>query len=120
VSPSLRVLIVEDSPDDAERIVNALQKAGIDPLWERIETADDMRKALADASWDIILSDHNLSKFAAAEVLAMIRPAGPDLPFFVVSGTIGEEAAVEVMRAGANDFVLMATDMVGSVGDFSR
>src|SRR5579885_986770 len=102
----LRVLLVEDSLDDAELILLALSRGGFEPRWQRAESAAGLRAALVDGPWDVVLSDYTLPGFGAAEALALARQADPDLPFLVVSGTIGEERAVELMRAGANDYLL--------------
>ncbi|MBA4062986.1 MAG: hybrid sensor histidine kinase/response regulator [Isosphaera sp.] len=102
----LRVLVVEDRAEDAELIVLALRRGGFDPSWERADSADGLRAALAAGTWDAVLSDYTLPGFGARAALGVVREADPDLPFLVVSGTVGEEVAVEVMRAGANDFVL--------------
>ncbi len=106
MSALLRVLVVEDSPDDAELMLRELSRGGPDLISKRVETAGEMRAALAEAPWDVVLSDHSLPGFGAGEALALCREADPDLPFLVVSGTIGEERAVEMMRAGARDYIL--------------
>jgi two-component system, cell cycle sensor histidine kinase and response regulator CckA len=102
----LRIIVVEDTPDDAEMIVLALQRGGHDLAWERVETAAQLSAALEKGSWDAVLSDYTLPRFGAASALKLVRAADLDLPFLVVSGTVGEEAAVGTMLAGANDYVL--------------
>src|ERR1700681_319790 len=102
----LRVLVAEDSPDDAELTLLELSRGGFDPVSKRVESAEEMRAALAEGRWDIVLSDNAMPGFGAAAALALCREADPDLPFVVVSGTIGEERAVEMMRAGAGDYFL--------------
>lgn len=102
----MRLLIVEDKPDDAELVVLALKQQGLNTTWRRVETADEMRLALATGAWDAVLSDYTLPVFGAAASLAVVREFDPDLPFIVVSGTVGEDVAVRIMRAGANDYVL--------------
>jgi signal transduction histidine kinase len=102
----LRVLVVEDSPDDADLMILELSHGGAVPHWRRVESADELRAALAEEPWDVALSDYNLPRFAATRALAMVKEADPNLPFVVVSGTIGEEAAVAMMRAGASDYIL--------------
>jgi len=101
-----RVLIVEDNADDAELMIQSLRRGGLDPTWKRVETAEELKLALAGGQWDAVLSDYTLPEFGASAALKAIRNADPNLPFIVVSGTVGEEAAVETMRAGANDYVL--------------
>ncbi len=98
--------MVEDSADDAELILDVLRKDGFDVESVRVETAAAMQDAIDDGNWDVILSDYNLPSFSAAEALAMSKDRKLDLPFIIVSGCIGEEAAVALMRAGAHDFVM--------------
>jgi PAS domain S-box-containing protein len=103
---SLRVLIVEDSEDDALLTIHALKKGGYDPVYERVEDAGAMRKALETGSWDIILCDYQMPKFSGLAAIALLKETGVDLPFIIVSGAIGEEMAVECMRSGAYDYVM--------------
>jgi PAS domain S-box-containing protein len=100
------VLIVEDSEDDARLIVRELERGGYEPDWERVETPEAMKKALAVSDWDVIVSDHRLPRFGSSEALAIRGQAGSGAPFVVVSGTIGEELAVAAMKAGAYDYVM--------------
>ena len=102
----LRVLMVEDSENDMLIILRELRRGGYDPDWERVETAEGLKGALEKQSWDVILADHRLPRFSDIEALKLIREQGLDLPFIIVSGTIGEEAAVEAMKAGAHDYVM--------------
>ncbi len=102
----LRVLLVEDSPTDAKLVVAELRRGGRKVDFERVETAEAMRRALADNTWEIVISDWSLPKFSALDALALLREVDRDLPFIIVSGTIGEDTAVEAMRAGAQDYVL--------------
>ncbi len=102
----LRVLIVEDIPDDAELMVHSLRHGGLDPAWTRVETADQLRAALAEGNWDAVISDFSLPEFRAPAVLDIVRAIDSDLPILIVSGTVGEETAAELVRAGANDYVL--------------
>ena len=95
---SLSIIIVEDSPDDAELIDLALRNGGLSVDWERVETAAELHNALANRRWDVIISDFSLPSFGAGSALEIVRKFDPDLPFIVVSGTIGEEMAVELMR----------------------
>jgi signal transduction histidine kinase len=101
----LRALLVEDDPDDAELVVRELRRGGHDPVWERVQTAAAMAEALKQ-SWDVVLSDYSMPTFTAPEAYALMRKLNLDLPFIVVSGTVGEDTAVEVMRAGMHDFLL--------------
>jgi len=99
-------LIVEDVPDDAELLLLELRRAGYDPVSERVETATAMRAALERGDWDCILSDNSLPQFDAAAALQLLRELDVDLPFIVVSGSIGEDVAVALMKAGAHDYLL--------------
>jgi PAS domain S-box-containing protein len=103
--PLLRVLLVEDSENDALLLLRELRRCGYEPEYERVQTPEAMEKALAASSWDLIVSDYRLPRFGAHEALALFRESGLEAPFLVVSGKLGEEAAVEVMKAGADDFL---------------
>lgn len=102
----LWVLVVEDSADDAELMALELHRYGFDAATERVETADAMRAALDRREWDAILADYSLPHFSATLALAMVQERGLDVPFILVSGTVGEETAVAAMKSGAHDFVL--------------
>jgi PAS domain S-box-containing protein len=106
MSQQLRVLIVEDCADDAELAVRALSRAGYEVQHERVETAEAMCAALRREPWDLILSDHTLPQFSAPEALAVLQAAGDDLPFIILSGTMGEETAVAALKAGAHDYLV--------------
>jgi DNA-binding NtrC family response regulator len=106
VKTPLSVLLTEDSEDDAALLVRELRRNGYDPTWERVEDAESMRAALCRSTWDIVLSDSSMPPFSARAALDVLKDAGVDIPFVIVSGTIGEEAAVAAMRAGASDFIL--------------
>ncbi len=102
----LRVLMVEDSEDDVLLIIRELKKGGYDPVYERVETAAAMKKALQEKQWDIILCDYKLPKFNAPSAIAVLKETNINSPLIIVSGTIGEETAVECMRLGAHDYVM--------------
>jgi diguanylate cyclase (GGDEF)-like protein len=102
----LRVLIVEDNPDDAELIVLELEVSGYTVIWERVENMNQMSAALDRQTWDIILADYSLPQFNALAALSLMQAKNLDLPFIIVSGSIGEEIAVAAMRAGAHDYLL--------------
>ncbi len=102
---NLRLLIVEDSEFDATLLMMELKKGGYDVTHSRVQTAADMRAALQDGKWDLIISDYTMPRFSAHGALEIAKEAAPDIPFIVVSGTVSEEVAVEVMRAGAQDFM---------------
>ncbi|MGD8240595.1 MAG: PAS domain-containing protein, partial [Armatimonadota bacterium] len=100
----LRTLIVEDSEDDALLVVRELQRGGHAVAWERVETAEAMRAALQEQNWDIVIADYCLPQFDAPSALALVQQSGLDLPFIVVSGTVGEDLAVTMMRQGVHDY----------------
>ena len=102
----LRILIVEDSEDDALLVIREVERGGYDTTFERVETAEAMTSALEKQAWDIIIADYRLPHFSAPESLKLFHQSGLDLPFIVISGTIGEETAVEMMKAGAHDYLM--------------
>ena len=106
MAENLRVLLVEDSDDDAALVVRALTKGGFAPSHERVDTADAMAASLADKEWDVILSDYSMPQFNGMAALKLMQEKGLDLPFILVSGAVGEETAVEIMQAGASDYVM--------------
>lgn len=101
----LRVLIVEDMEDDALLLLRELTRGGYAPIHARVETEQAMAAALAEP-WQIILSDYTMPRFDAPAALNLLHQFGYDIPFVIVSGSIGEEAAVEAMRAGARDYIM--------------
>src|SRR4051794_22345309 len=102
----LRVLVVEDSEFDAQMMISLLRKGGYDVTSERVETPDAMKTALANRTWDVVLSDYNLPDFHAPAALQLIKDSGLDLPFIIVSGGIGEDIAVAAMKSGAHDYLM--------------
>jgi len=102
----LRVLIVDDNEDDAQLVVDQLERSGWAVTWERVETREAMVAALDRSTFDLIVSDYSMPRFRAPEALALWKERGPDVPFIVATGSIGEEQAVEVLKAGAHDFFL--------------
>ncbi|MEY4705577.1 MAG: hypothetical protein RL042_1782 [Nitrospirota bacterium] len=101
----LRVLLIEDSEDDALLLERELTRGGYAPLVTRVDEPGAMHAALRDQTWDCVLADWNLPRFSALFALEMLKSQGLDLPFIIVSGAIGEEAATSAMRASAHDFV---------------
>jgi diguanylate cyclase (GGDEF)-like protein/PAS domain S-box-containing protein len=101
----LRLLILEDRPDDAELMLHALRRGGFQPSWQRVDTEADYAQAL-EAPLDLILADFNLPQFDAIQALNLLRSRQLDLPFIIVSGSVGEETAAAAMRSGAHDYVL--------------
>ena len=103
---TLRVLNIEDQERDWALIERYLTRAGFELVFERVETAEAMRKALETRTWDVILCDYSMPKFSALHALAIVHEMAVDLPFIIISGTVGEDAAVEGMRAGAHDYLM--------------
>ena len=101
----LRVLLIEDNEDDAALMLRELQRGGYEPVARRVETPAAMHHALQQETWDVALADWSLPQFSALFALEMLKSQGLDLPFIIVSGTIGEEATTSAMKAGAHDFV---------------
>lgn len=106
MSEPLKLLLVEDSDVDAHLLVYELRQAHFDVKMQRVETEEEMRLALAEGEWDAIISDFHLPSFSAPAALTLLRESGLDLPFIIVSGTIGEETAVQIMRSGAHDYLM--------------
>src|SRR3954467_15213317 len=103
---SLRALLVEDSEDAAERVLRELKRGRYAVQWQRVDTEPAMRAALDQGPWDVILSDYHMPRFDALAALAVVKERALDLPFIIVSGTVGEEQAVEAMRLGVQDYLL--------------
>lgn len=103
---TLRVLNVEDSPRDAVLLQRHLKQAGAEVISERVDTPEDMRAALEKSDWDVILCDYKMPQFSAHDALGLLKETGLDIPLIVISGTVGEDVAVETMVAGANDYLM--------------
>lgn len=103
---NLRVLFVEDSPDDAALLLRVLERAGYEIYHERVDTAEAMRMALTSGSWDIVLADYSMPRFSAPRALEVLQTTGSNVPMIVVSGSVGEETAVAVMKQGAADYIM--------------
>ena len=103
---TLHVLIIEDSESDADLVIRQLKKGQYTIYCERVETAAEMKAALDMLAWDIIIADYKLPQFSAPAALLLLQKTGLDIPFIVVSGTIGEETAVELMKSGAHDYLM--------------
>ncbi|HEX5227581.1 MAG TPA: histidine kinase dimerization/phosphoacceptor domain -containing protein [Bryobacteraceae bacterium] len=106
MNESLHVLQVEDSASDAALIERTLARSGFAVSCERVVSAQEMRAALARQHWDLIIADYRLPEFGAPSALSILHETGRDVPFIVVSGAMGEEVAVAMMRAGAQDYLL--------------
>jgi signal transduction histidine kinase len=104
VSQALRVLLVDDSVDDADLLRRELVRGGLVVETERVDTAADFTAALDAGSWDVVLSDFSMPGFGGRQALDIVKARALDIPFLFVSGTMGEDVAVEAMRAGASDY----------------
>jgi CheY-like chemotaxis protein len=105
MKPSLRVLLIEDTEDDAQLLLHELER-GFSVTHRRVLTSNAMQEALDEAPWDLAICDWTLPQFSAPEALALLLKRNADLPFIIVSGSITEEIAVHAIKAGAHDFVL--------------
>jgi diguanylate cyclase (GGDEF)-like protein len=105
VKRHLRVLHLEDNPDDADRMSRLFKEAGYDVAWRRVETEADYLAALASVP-EVVIADYSLPRFSGLRALELLKERNPDIPFILVSGTIGEEKAAEAMRLGAHDYLL--------------
>ncbi|NES94864.1 MAG: EAL domain-containing protein [Desertifilum sp. SIO1I2] len=106
MSKLLRVLLVEDSEDDAELLLCELERNGCQTLHLRVDTAPAMQTALETQQWDIVIADYSMPQFSAIAALQLLQEKQLDLPFIIVSGSIGEETAVAAMKAGAHDYLI--------------
>ena len=102
----IRILLVEDSKDDADLLLWEMRSGGFEPVCRRVETLAEMTVALEEEPWDVIVSDYTMPQFSGLRALELVQKHRPDLPVIIVSGDIGEEIAVEAMRAGARDYVM--------------
>src|SRR5690242_16244733 len=106
MSQPLRVLLVEDSENDALLLLMQLRAGGYEPEHERVYTREAMCEALARRKWDVVVSDYVMPRFSGLDALRLLHETGQDLPFIMVSGKAGEETAIEAMHAGAHDYIL--------------
>lgn len=102
----LSVLLIEDSEDDALLLERELRQGGYHPTLHRVDSAKQLDTALKKTDWDIIITDHNLPGFSSESALRMVHQTELDIPIIIVSGSIGEEAAVRAMKAGASDYIM--------------
>jgi len=102
----IRVLIIEDNTDDSILEIDEIKRGGFDIVYEQIETRAAMREALRNKSWDFIISDYSLPQFSGLDALNELKESGLDIPFVLISGTIGEDTAVAAMKAGAHDYIM--------------
>ncbi len=106
MSTPLHLLMIEDNEDDAELLLVKLRRAGFEPVYTRVDSEAAMREALRERDWQIVVSDYAMPGFTGLKALGILREQDKDTPFILVSGTVGEEIAVEVMRTGANDYIM--------------
>ncbi len=102
----LRVLLVEDAEDDAKLLLRELRRQGFEPTTDRVDSPEALEKALVEGQWEAILSDYTMPRLSALTALEIVKAHNLDVPFIIVSGTIGEETAVSALKAGAHDFLL--------------
>src|SRR5690606_34095184 len=100
------VLVVDDSEDDCVLMMRELRRSGFEPDALRVDTPNAMAAALSSRVWRVILADYRMPAFSGSDALALLQQTGLDIPFILVSGTVGEETAVALMKAGVHDFVL--------------
>ncbi|MHB1543283.1 MAG: putative bifunctional diguanylate cyclase/phosphodiesterase [Gammaproteobacteria bacterium] len=105
-SASIRILLIEDTPDDAELVARELKRGGIGAEIASVATFEEVERHLSQFTWDLIISDYLLRSFNALKCLQLYKKLGLDIPFILVSGTVGEETAVEIMKAGAHDYIM--------------
>ncbi len=106
MSKPLRILIVEDSEEDTELLLQELRRGAYEPAFERVDTPATMSAALDQQNWDLVVADFSMPQFNALAALELLNKKGLDLPFIIVSGTIGEEIAVSAMKNGARDYIM--------------
>ena len=102
----LNVLIIEDNENDADLVIRHLEKANMAGRVRRVESADELKEALQSGQWDVVIADYSLPQFNALAALKIVRETDTDIPFIVVSGTMGEETAVMIMKSGAQDYIM--------------
>jgi PAS domain S-box-containing protein len=102
----LRLLIIEDSEDDAFLLARELRRGGYELTFERVQTREEMKGALGRGEWDVVISDYVMPRFSGLDALDVLNESGLDIPFIIVSGNIGEDIAVAAMKAGAHDYLI--------------
>lgn len=106
VPQKLNILLIEDNQYDEVLLLKELRNAGLVFDFKRVYTPDDLKAALSEQTWDIILSDYSMPRFNAPDALKILKETGLDIPVIIISGTVGEETAVTCLKAGANDFIV--------------
>ena len=107
---SLKILIVEDSEDDALLLIRELRKGGYTPFFDRVDSPETLQKALHEEQWDVVITDHNMPRLNSETVLETVNASGIDVPVIIVSGIIPESIAVANMKAGAQDYSYLGQD----------
>ncbi|MEI6457081.1 MAG: histidine kinase dimerization/phospho-acceptor domain-containing protein, partial [bacterium] len=102
----IRLLLVEDNDTDALLLVRQLKKEGYEPDHIQVKTMDEMERALDSGTWDLVVSDYSLPGFGGRDALELFKSKNLDIPFILVSGTVGEDIAVNIMKGGANDYLM--------------
>ncbi len=102
----IRVLIIEDSEANATSVVRELEKVGYETFFERVETAESLRDSLSQQEWDIVISDYNMPGFSGSQALEILKATGKDVPFLFFSGSIAEDEALKILKAGASDIIM--------------
>jgi len=106
MTKQIRLLIIEDSENDALLLVRELRRGGYELFFERIQTCEEMQAALERCEWDVVISDYVMPRFTGLDALTVLQKSGLDIPFIIVSGNIGEDIAVRAMKAGAHDYLI--------------
>jgi DNA-binding NtrC family response regulator len=106
MSIPIRILIVEDSEDDALLLLRELRRGGYIPEHRRVETEMEMVQEMSHQDWDLVITDHNMPNFSSSAALQVVKESGRDVPIIVVSGSIGEDIAVQAMKSGAHDYIM--------------
>ena len=102
----LHILIIEDNEDDALLVLRAIRRGGYDPISQRVDSPDALHEVLFSQPWEIIITDYRMPQFTAVDALNILQESGLDLPFIVLSGEISEQQAIDLMRAGADDYLM--------------
>lgn len=102
----INVLIIEDSEPDARLLMRELRKADFEPTYTRVETPEDMRSVLEKSDWDLVIADYTMPHFSGTDALKILNESGREIPFILVSGTVPEDIAIEMMKSGAQDFIM--------------
>lgn len=102
----LKLLLIEDSLDDTKLLIRQIEKSGYELEYTRVETEKQLKGALECEKWDFVISDYSLPNFTGLSAINIIKQLGVDIPIIIVSGAIGEDIAVEAMKAGAHDYIM--------------